>query len=208
MKYLRNLAFVLSAVLGMLVAMVATANAQTTVQAQGLFRGQSTSLELVGGSVNYQLQNDGTSAYNVNKWSSDGRLSFQDSLGLRLVAEDRFVYNAVEFYGGNNTIGQPMGGLIESSGFKINWTGPKWAKGTTTYVGWAIGGYLQNDNSYRGTTGQTPTELTAFGGEGLVPILGLELDYKVPISRAMYLKLNNTIQPTNINTSLAFGVSF
>ncbi len=200
---IKKLAFIWAAVLGMLVAMATTAKA-------GSLLNQGVSLEVEGGGLNYQLENNGTSSYNTHKWSPDGRLNYSGLLGVRLVMEDHLFYNSLMLYGGNNGIGQPVGGLVQSSGFKIERMGyiGNGNHPGTLYVGWAIGGYLQNDNSYKATTGQYPNELTAFGSEGLVPILGLELDYKVPISDSVYIKLDDIIQPSNINTALSLGYTF
>ena len=196
---IKKLAFIMAAVLGMLVSMTLTAQA-----------GSGYSVELQGGGINYQLENNGTSAYNAHKWSPDGRLNYSGMLGVKVLEEDQLFYNSLLLYGGNNSIGQPVGGLIESSGFKVDnmgYLGCPYHKGTL-YVGWAIGAYLQNDNSYKAATGQYPNELTAFGSEGLVPILGLELDYKVRLTDRTYIKLDDVIQPSSVMTGLSLGYSF
>jgi hypothetical protein len=153
-----------------------------------------TSVEAIGGGITYHVIDDGASSKYVTKWSSDGRLIFNQLYGIKYIDEFFDTYWSMALFGGNNSIGAPMTGAMGSLGFV-------W--GNFNY-GLAMGGYLQDDNAFR-SKGIEPYRLSEFGNTGLVPILGAEINYKVDLSNRVYLRLNNLVSPVITNTSLSIG---
>ena len=154
----------------------------------------NTSVELIGGSITYHVMDDGASSHYVTKWSPDGRLIFNQLYGVKLLVKDNDSYSSMTYFGGNNSIGSPIYGGIVSYGVILK----------DFNVGLAIGGYMQDDNAFR-SVGVEPYRLTEIGSSGLVPVVGVEINYKVDLSDTMYLKLNNLLSPVITNTSLSLG---
>lgn len=155
-----------------------------------------TKVEVLGGGITYHIMDDGSAQSYTRKLSLDGRLIFNQMGGLGIVSEDNDVYQSLYFFGGNNSVGKPLQGILSKDGIKID----QW------YLGLALGGYVQDDNEFR-DAGVQPFRLTEIGSTGIVPIVGLAIDYKWDISNRYYLKLNNIISPNITNTSMALGVN-
>jgi hypothetical protein len=123
-------------------------------------------------------------------------------------------------FGGANSVGLPMSGMVYERGYAFGGLD----------VGWVGGGYEQNDYAWRQktqtnqvvsvvsnnyetftttkTTTYEPFRLFEINGIGFVPIVGGAINYRVSLSKTTYIKLNNIISPVITNTSLAFGWNF
>lgn len=155
------------------------------------------SLELIGGSITYHIIDDGVSAKYVTKLNSDGRLIFNLLLGAKYLNEEDYTYWSLATFTGNNSIGSYMNGATASYGLFIK----------NLSAGLVLGAYVQDDNAFR-NDGIDPYRLFEINNTGVVPIAGIEVNYKFPLSNSTYLRLNNILSPVITNTSLSLGLSF
>lgn len=156
----------------------------------------SDSAELIGGGLTYHLTSGGAKYFD-HKLSTDGRLINNPMLGARLLQENDLHYTAETLYGGENSVGFPMGGAMFSTGWKVG----------GFYLGGVLGTYLQNDDQVRAAH-VIPFKLFEVGSMGVVPVFGIEANYRINLNDRLYLKLNNLISPVLTNTSLSAGVNF
>jgi hypothetical protein len=154
-----------------------------------------TSIEFLAGGLTYHVIDSGSSSYNANKVSSDGRLISNPEFGIVLTQQFSYLYQSGAVFGGQNPVGQPMGGALYQFGYAID----------NLQIGAAAGAYLQDDNAFR-NAGVEPFRMFEVGSIGVVPVLGLALNYNIPLSEKTYLKINNVITPIITNSSLSFGV--
>lgn len=157
------------------------------------------SIELIGGSFTYHLLADDTTAqYFSNKISSDGKFIRTPLIGV--------AYNTIDTDGGfltyivftgQNSFSQPMtGGLVESGGIYGHWN-----------IGGVIGLYEENMIDWQ-AIGAVPFYIGVAGNTGFVPVLGIAVNYQIPLSKAMFFKFNNIISPLLINNSISLGWNF
>lgn len=157
----------------------------------------TSSFEAIGGSITYHvIDNTGSSQYQ-NKLSSDGRLIFNDLLGIRYISQDSYTYWSTSAFTGSNSIDSYITGAILSYGLTNR----------NLYIGTVLGGYVQDDDAFR-NHGIDPYRMTEFGNTGLVPIIGIEINYKIDFTSKYYLKINNILSPVILNTSLSLGRTF
>lgn len=155
-----------------------------------------TSLELIGGGLTYHLIDNGGSVKNVNKLSGDGRLIDNPLLGVGIEIEVyHFLYQTFIGFSGANSVGKPIGGGLYEIGLVLN----------SFQIGLTAGAYVQNDVAFR-DSGEEPFRLFEIGQYGLVPIVGLNVNYKLKLSNSVYLKLNNIITPILTNTTVSVGL--
>lgn len=153
------------------------------------------SLEVMGGGLTYHLIDNDTSYLYSNKLTNDGRLIYNSVYGVGALYENEISYQSLSYFGGNNSVALPISGLLYKTGLKIsNW-----------YCGLAMGMYIQDDDKYR-ESGVDPFRMTEIGSTGLIPIVGISLDYKINITNKVYMKLNNLITPILTNNTLSAGM--
>src|ERR1019366_4965849 len=98
---------------------------------------------------------------------------------------------------GSNSVGKQMAGFLYTEGIEIS----------GLQVGITYGGYEQ-ESKYYDNLGLNSFRVVNISGIDLVPVLGLQVNYKIKLSDDYYLKLNNLIDPVLFNTTLSFGRSF
>lgn len=159
--------------------------------------GYANSIELLYGSYTYHLiVTGGVERHFVNKVSNDGKLINNALYGIRFNERFDNSYRVYTLFHGENTIGEPMRGFSYSSLKMLKYVD----------LGFIIGAYMQDNDKYV-QKGIDNFRLTN-GPNGLVPIIGLEVNMPVMLSRTIYLKLNNIITPILTNHSLSFGKTF
>lgn len=158
------------------------------------FSRADSAIELIGGSITYHVIDDGASSKYVTKLNGDGRLIFNPLLGAKYLSQETYTYWSASAFTGKNSIGSYMNGAMMSYGLHT----------TNLYVGGVIGGYEQDDDAFR-SQGIDPYRLAEINNQGLVPIVGVEINYKVDLNNLFYLKLNNILSPVITNTSLSIG---
>lgn len=155
----------------------------------------SVSLEGLAGGITYHLvDTDAASAHYIYKLNANGRLIYNSLWGYGVLVEDNKNYFAIKTFLGDNSVGLPMMGSMLSYGWK--WHG--------LYYGPVLGVYFENDDAYR-AMGVQPFRIAEDGSMGIVPIIGIELNYRIDLTDRVYLKLNNVITPYLTNTSLSLG---
>jgi hypothetical protein len=162
--------------------------------------GWHTSIEALYGAITYHFIDDGGAAVYKQKLDRNGRLIFNQTEGGRLLRENKDHYYGITGFAGKNSVGLSMRGGLVSYGAKTLYE--------HLYVGWAIGGYTQNDRDFQ-TAGATPFHLfTLAHGNGFVPLIGIEWGLRLNFSNSVYLKIYNLITPVVTTAAICFGVSF
>lgn len=156
-----------------------------------------TSLEIVGGSITYHLINPGDATQFSNKMSADGKLIHNPLIGIQEVHELKDEYWSLGVFVGENSIGQDIAGFKYSTGEKMG----HW------YIGFVIGAYEQSSSGFY-DKGIVPFQVAKIDDTGIVPVVGVELNYKIVLTRDSYLKLNNIVSPAITNSSISLGFSF
>lgn len=163
-----------------------------------LVRAEDRNLELMMGSITYHLINFGDVPKNfTNKLSSDGRLISNFLIGVQLIREDQVYYDSIGVFTGQNSIGDTIGGVKWSSGIHYN----------KLYIGGVLGAYVQDNRKFE-HDGIRPFYIDEVNGTGVVPVVGVEVNYKINLSNKTYIKFNNIISPLLTNSSLSLGGSF
>ncbi len=152
--------------------------------------------ELILGSLTYHLIGGGSEEFS-NKLSQDGRLIDNFLIGYQFTETHLNLYDSLAIFGGDNSVGKPIGGFKFSTGV----TDKTW------YLGPVIGGYVQN-NIYFERVGLQPLDFGPANGVALVPIIGVELNYRINLNKKYFIKFNNILTPALTNLTLSAGVSF
>jgi len=154
------------------------------------------SLELVGPGVTFHVIDGGVSNLYSNKLSNDGRLIYTAQLGLRYVSSEDFGYSSIGIFRALNSVGSPITGAIYGYGISM----------TNLNVGFVAGGYIQNNNDFY-ARGIQP--FTLFGGtNALVPLVGFEINMKIPISKRTFIGFNNILSPVITNHNMSIGIKY
>lgn len=159
------------------------------------------SMELMGGSITEHFIAPRGTTYFINKIGDNGKLIYNSLLGVRFVSEDgdwvdhAKTYYTVALFTGDNSVGQTMTGGYGSYGYKVFHN--------LVYIGGALGAYTQPVSETNPTTLYDKVL-----NSGITPIMGIELDIKVPVTEQTYLKLHNLITPILSNSSIGLGYSF
>lgn len=162
------------------------------------------SIEVVGGSITAHLLPFSTYSPKVDPYKSlAGQLGQNTGVianplfGLRYVGEDERTYWTAAGFFMENSVGQPSAGFLTSLGRKF-FNGH-------LYAGGVLGAYEQCDSCYI-ESGLWPYKFTTIGDTDIVPVIGIEINFRVNISEKYYLKLNNIVTPLLTNTTIGFGI--
>lgn len=118
---------------------------------------------LVGGITAHFTNYDQADRNFDNKLNRSGEVIANGVISVREVRVHDDHYATYGAFTGQNSIGQPMVGLLTSAGI---------VDGQNRY-GLAAGGYAQNDNKFR-ERNITPFTISESQGIGLVPVVGIE----------------------------------
>ncbi len=155
------------------------------------------SIEFVGGSLTYHVVSGDALMYS-HKVSADGRLIDNPlyGIGASYYFAENSIYITGRFFKGNNSINQPINGGTFSVGKGFKYLD----------VGFIIGGYVQNDYDFI-KSNVMPFSITP-GSNAVVPLIGIELNPKIPLGESFYIKIINILTPLVTNHTLAFGINF
>lgn len=155
--------------------------------------------ELVLGSLTYHLLDGPPASYKYqNPVSPDGRLIDNFLIGYSHIEENKDrEYFSYTIFTGENSLAKPIGGFKISSGKTDG----------RLYIGIAVGAYFQNNRDFtdQGLGDVLPVD---WHSTGMVPILGLEINYILFHIGDTYIKLNNVITPVLTNNTFSIGQSF
>lgn len=131
-----------------------------------------------------------------HKINNNGLIS-NPIISLRFTNADEDCYDSFTLFGGQNSVGSSMGGVMGGTGFYLN---------KNIQTGLVYGGYLQDVTEFnrRGMA----SSFFDNGRIGFVPVLGGEINFKVKVSDRVFIKQNNTISPFVTNHSISVGVEF
>jgi len=157
---------------------------------------QADSLELMGGSLTEHYQSN---PEYVGKIGTGNGLIYNALVGVRYNFDNYRTkwYTSTEIFGGLNSVHEGMVGAAGVLGYSVI--------NEFLYTGAVIGMYTQNHSAFL-NRGLVPFNLTQIGDYDLVPVVGIEINFKLNLTDALYLKLNNLITPILTNTSLSLGV--
>jgi hypothetical protein len=158
--------------------------------------GRSDSLEIMGGSLTDHYQSN--PAY-VGKIVNSDSLIYNALLGLRYNFEKHeSKWNiSCEVFGGFNSVQEGMVGFAGAFDYKLM---------DFLYIGPVLGGYTQSHSAYL-SKGLVPFNIGQIGDYDIVPLIGLEINFKMDLNPTFYIKLNNVITPVLTNTSLSLGIN-
>lgn len=154
------------------------------------------SFEIIGGGATYHLLGANRSAAEQfdNKWSDDGRLIGTPLLGARVLRENGTEFKARTVFAGHNSVGAPIVGYTYTEGEIVgNW-----------YIGMLVGAYIQDSAPFN-DRGIGVWGVYLNNRMMLMPMVGIELDYKIRLDDNVYIKLDNVVSPAMINNLVSFG---
>ena len=154
-------------------------------------------VEVLGGALTYHLIDNGTAHAYSNKLSSDGRLISNPMAGVAITTHENVFFQSYAVFFGEDSVGGSMGGGSFTSGVEVN----------RLQVGAIAGGYIQAAKPYTDRN-VNAFRLTAINGTDFVPLLGLAINYKVPLSSTCFLKLNNIISPILTTSLVSVGFNY
>ncbi len=167
-----------------------------TVLASSLVWGKS-SIELIGGGLTYHVFDAGGGNYYSYKVSSDGRLISNPVFGIGYTMVDaELSYTSIRIFRGMNSVAQPINGGILALGHASR----------HIEFGLVAGGYVQNNNDFAGT-GVVPYSVGQ-GSNAFVPIIGVELNWKIIFSETIFIRFINVITPILTNHTASLGFDF
>jgi hypothetical protein len=155
-------------------------------------------IEIMFGGITYHpMASPDITKYYQNKISPDGSLISNFMTGVQIVSETKNSYDSFAFFVGQNSVAEPMGGFKLSTGAIMD----------DFYIGPFVGAYFQDNATYL-KDGVHPFSIFKIYDNSVIPIVGMEVDYKIVLKRHKYIKLNNIISPGLTNSSLSYGMSF
>lgn len=157
----------------------------------------STDIEVVGGGLTYHILDAGAAPKYSNRLTSDGRLIYSSLLGVTATDHYSVLFRSFTAFIGNNSIAEPIFGGLYEEGFEVK----------RLQVGIGLGAYSQENVRFT-QKGIQPYRLVDFHGVGIVPIVGLVFNYRIPLTTNTYIKINNLVSPILTNTSLSLGLSY
>lgn len=122
----------------------------------------------------------------------DGKLSrglnFTPIIGFAQTETDFIMYTSYKAFFGRNCVSQPMVGAMVSSGADLG----------GFQLGLVGGAYYQDSSEFTKRGVSIPV------GD-IMPILGIEMNYRVYIDDQAFLKITNTLSPVLTNHALSIG---
>lgn len=156
---------------------------------------KASTLEVIEGGVTYHVVNNQEVSQKFSRpLSSDGRLIATPLFGMRYTFDEDIGYQAVSGFVGSNSINSPITGITYSVGIGFEYLN----------LGLINGFYMQNDHDFE-AKGIQPYSLNG-GSNAIVPIIGLECNFKIPLKKDLFFGFNNILTPviTTHNISLGF----
>lgn len=154
--------------------------------------------EVIGGGLTYHITADNSvSKQFSNQISTDGKLIDNPIVGISYTDENKDEFMSYILFTGQNSFNEGMTGILFENGYVYN----RWQYGI------GAGVYAENSidwNEYHAI----PFYLCKIGNAGIVPVFGGVLNYKIPLNKTTYFKINNIISPILTNSSLSFGWNF
>ena len=157
--------------------------------------GHQSEIETIFGSYTYHYVGDKTAAKHYdNKVSSDGNLISNPMIGVKITDVYKNEYRSLTAFGGENSLGKAMGGVLFSGGDVIN---------NNFRAGPVIGGYFQDQSEFDKLQITNPANLGDF-----MPVIGFEANFRFNVYKDYFIGQNNIISLGITNHSLSFGTTF
>ncbi len=156
------------------------------------------SFELIGGGLTYHFVDYGSAKNFSHKISPEGKLigNLVYGFGITIYGSKNKNYYALRGFQGENSIAKPINGAIATFG----------THSRNVEFGVVWGAYVQNEYDFRGT-GVVPYSVGQ-GSNSIVPIIGVELNFKIFLKGALFTKFINVVTPIITNHSLSLGLDF
>lgn len=159
-----------------------------------------TEKEIGGGSLSYHILGDAESFSQLeNKVSSDGRLISNAMLTFKVTEVENGYYSSKALFAGQNSVASAMGGFLASEGAYLN---------KNVQLGLVYGAYAQDNTRFLKRDIVNPFSINSTGKISIVPVFGMEVNFKTQLTKKHFMKLNNVITPTVTNPTVSFGVEF
>ena len=156
--------------------------------------------EIGFGSYSYHLRGDPESFGKLsNKVSSDGRLIANGMLTYKNTKTGKFGYASSAAFIGQNSVGTLMTGYMGAVGALVT---------KNLQIGFIMGAYVQDNTEFMRREIKNSMALFPNSAISVVPLAGVEINYKVPLNKKLFLKVNNIITPAVTNHTLSIGVEF
>ena len=145
----------------------------------------------------------------ANQVSADGRTINNPLYGMTYTwSEKRETYGSFSVFGGEDSIGSPMHGIMTSAGF-----GDIHSSGVQFGAVWGLYFYDEDawEELFYDREAKTPSWLYAYYGDqfrGVNMIFGIELNLKLDITDSVFIKFRNTFTPMISNHSVGLGFEF
>lgn len=161
----------------------------------GVLFAENNSEEFLMGSLTYHFFNFGSGEKFSNKLDSNGTLITNPLLGYRnVIFDEPNNYYSWTIFGGQNSIGQPMGGGAFSMG----------VGNRSGRFGLVAGGYLQ-DNTKFYDRGLTVLNVPIGDHLAIAPVVGWELALNFDLSPRCYWTFYNLLTPALYTSALGIG---
>lgn len=169
----------------------------TYVLLSGTVHAEESNEVLVGSLTQHFTNFGGVSEKFNNKVSADGTLIANPMVAWRIIQYEGLIYTSSALFGGENSIGELMGGVAASTGFRVD----------HVRLGLAVGGYLQNEQKFRD---RDISDISVPIGStlGFAPIAGVEVSIDIPIEKSVYGTIYTLITPILSTTTLGIGWNF
>lgn len=167
-----------------------------TILLSGSALAETKSNEFLAGSLTYHFftTQKVTNKFN-NKVTSDGSIISNPMLAFRQTEVKDSEYTAMTYFGGENSIGEAMGGAFISGG--------------TVYghfkAGMIFGAYAQNYHKFVDRDIVTPST-PFFLDIGFLPVVGIETSLDVNFSKNTYGILYTVVAPMFITSAIGIGI--
>lgn len=159
-----------------------------------LSHAETVNYEILGGSLTQHIigpaELDHKYRYKLNE---DGLIA-NPMFGFREVHIDDNFYTSIVYFGGGNSIAEPMAGVAWSMGYA----------GDYNRVGLVAGIYLQNNALFL-DEGIIPPMIIPYAGIGPVPLVGIEMTNTLYKAKDHYFFINSIVNPFLANVSLGIG---
>ena len=155
-------------------------------------------IEIVGGGITYHLWDGNNYSPYAHALTSNGRVILNPLAGVKFehIDKESGTYFSLIGFGGDNSVSQPIYGGMYSMGYHYKFVD----------LGIVGGGYMQDDRPY--TAAGFTTISVGPANNAMVPIVGVEVNFIIPLDNETYLRQSNIITPAITNHTIGFGIRF
>jgi hypothetical protein len=133
-----------------------------------------------------------------NKVSKNGCNINNPLYGISFRETINGAYRQNSFFFGQDSIGSNIVGYMNTMGMASDWG---------LELGLTFGFYFMSKKPWEAKGIQTPS-LSVGSDYSLIPVAGIQGDFRIPVGNSLFIKLNNLITPTISNHNVSIGWSY